>query len=124
MSRQLLTFARHQIVEPRVIDLNALTRDADKLLRRLLGEDIELVTLLAPDAGAVRIDPGQFEQVIINLAVNARDAMPDGGRLTIETSNVMLGPDYVAGHPEIVPGEYVQLAVSDTGAGMDRESST
>jgi len=122
LSRQLLTFARHQVVEPRVIDLNALTRDADKLLRRLLGEDIELVTLLAPDVGAVRIDPGQFEQVIINLAVNARDAMPNGGRLVIETSNVVLGPDYVAGHPEVVPGEYVQLAVSDTGHGMDRET--
>jgi CheY-like chemotaxis protein len=122
LSRQLLTFARHQIVEPRVIDLNALTRDADKLLRRLLREDIELVTRLTPAAGMVRIDPGQLEQVIINLAVNARDAMPNGGRLTIETSNVLLGPDYVAGHPDIVPGEYVQLAVSDTGQGMDRET--
>ena len=95
-----------------MIDLNALTRDAGKLLRRLLGEDIELVTLLAPDVGAVRIDPGQFEQVIINLAVNARDAMPNGGRLIIETSNILLGPDYVAGHPDVLLGEYVQLAVS------------
>jgi len=122
LSRQLLTFARHQIVEARVIDLNELAREADKLLRRLLGEDIELVTLLAPDLGPVRIDPGQFEQVIVNLAVNARDAMPHGGRLTIETSNIVLGPDYAAGHPDVVPGEYVQLAVSDTGHGMDRET--
>ena len=122
LSRQLLTFARHQVVEARVLDLNALTRNADKLLRRLLGEDVELVTLLAPDLGAVRIDPGQFEQVIVNLAVNARDAMPNGGRLTIETSNVILGPDYVAGHTGVAPGEYVQLAVSDTGHGMDRET--
>ena len=122
LSRQMLTFARHQVVEARVVDLNSLARDADKLLRRLLGEDIELVTLLAPDLGAVRIDPGQFEQVIVNLAVNARDAMPNGGRLTIETSNVVLGPEYLAGHAGVMPGAYVQLAVTDTGHGMDRET--
>jgi PAS domain S-box-containing protein len=122
LSRQLLTFARHQVVEPRVVDLNALTRNADKLLRRLLGEDIELVTRLAPDVGAVRIDPGQFEQVIVNLAVNARDAMPNGGRLTIETHNVVLDSEFLAGHTSIAPGEYVQIAVSDTGHGMDRET--
>ena len=122
LSRQLLTLARHQVVQPRVVDLNALARDTDKLLRRLLGEDIELVTLLAPKLGAVRIDPGQFEQVIINLAVNARDAMPGGGRLTIETNNIVLGSDYAASHTGIAPGEYVQLAVSDTGHGMDRQT--
>ena len=122
LSRQLLTFARHQMAQPRVVDINALTRDADKLLRRLLGEDVELVTLLAPELDAVRIDPGQFEQVIVNLAVNARDAMPNGGRLTLETSNVVLGADYVASHAGITPGEYVQLAISDTGHGMDRDT--
>jgi two-component system, cell cycle sensor histidine kinase and response regulator CckA len=122
LSRQLLTFARNQVVQARVVDLNELTRGADKLLRRLLGEDVELVTLLAPELGSVRIDPGQFEQVIVNLAVNARDAMPDGGRLTIETSNIVLGREYAASHTGIEPGEYVQLAVSDTGQGMDRET--
>jgi PAS domain S-box-containing protein len=122
LSRQLLTFARHQVVQARVVDLNVLTQGADKLLRRLLGEDVELVTLLASDLGAVRIDPGQFEQVIVNLAVNARDAMPQGGRLTIETSNVNLGAEYVTSHTGVEPGEYVQIAVSDTGHGMDRET--
>jgi two-component system cell cycle sensor histidine kinase/response regulator CckA len=122
LTRQLLTFARHQVVRPRVVDLNALTHGADKLLRRLLGEDIELVTLLAPDLGSVRIDPGQFEQLIVNLAVNARDAMPNGGRLTIETANITLDTDYVATHANAVPGEYVQVAVSDTGHGMDRKT--
>ena len=122
LSRQLLTFARHQVVQPRVVHLNELARGADKLLRRLLGEDIELVTLLEPDLGSVRIDPGQFEQVIVNLAVNARDAMPNGGRLTIETSNIALDEEYAATHTGVVPGEYVQLAVSDTGHGMDRET--
>jgi PAS domain S-box-containing protein len=122
LSRQLLTFARHQVVQPRVVNLNELARSADKLLRRLLGEDIELVTLLEPDLGSVRIDPGQFEQVIVNLAVNARDAMPSGGRLTIETSNVTLDEAYAATHTGVVPGEYVQLAASDTGHGMDRET--
>ena len=122
LTNQLLTFARHQVVQPRVVDLNALARDADKLLRRLLGEDVELVTLLAPDLGSVRIDPGQFEQVIVNLAVNARDAMPDGGRLTIETHNISLDDAYAAGHAGAVPGDYVQLAITDTGLGMDRET--
>jgi PAS domain S-box-containing protein len=122
LTRQLLTFARHQVVRPRVVDLNVLTRGADKLLRRLLGEDVELVTLLAPDLGPVRIDPGQFEQLIVNLAVNARDAMPNGGRLTIETANLTLDTDYAATHANAVPGEYVQVAVSDTGIGMDRKT--
>ena len=122
LSRQLLTFARHQVVQPRVVNLNELARGADKLLRRLLGEDIELVTLLEPALGSVRIDPGQFEQVIVNLAVNARDAMPNGGRLTIETSNIALDQEYAATHTGVAPGEYVQLAVSDTGHGMDRET--
>jgi PAS domain S-box-containing protein len=122
LTRQLLTFARHQVVQPKVLDVNELTRGADKLLRRLLGEDVELVTLLASDLAAVRIDPGQLEQVIVNLAVNARDAMPNGGRLTIETRNIALDSEYAASHANAVPGEYVQLAVSDTGHGMTRET--
>jgi PAS domain S-box-containing protein len=122
LTRQLLTFARTQVVQLRVVDLNALTRGADKLLRRLVGEDIELVTILAPDLASVRIDRGQFEQVIVNLSVNARDAMPNGGRLTIETQNITLGADFVATHAGAVVGDFVQLAVSDTGHGMDRET--
>ena len=122
LTRQLLTFARHQVVQARVLDVNALTRRADKLLRRLLREDIPLVTLLAPDLGATLIDPGQFEQVILNLAVNAREAMPDGGRLTIETRNVTVDEDSAAQHAGATPGEYIEIAVSDTGHGMDRET--
>jgi PAS domain S-box-containing protein len=122
LTRQLLTFARRQVVQPVVADLNALTRGADKLLRRLIGEDIELVTLLESDRTTVRIDPSQFEQVIVNLAVNARDAMPEGGRLLLETRNVFLDQEFADSHPGAVPGHHVQLAVSDNGVGMDRET--
>ena len=122
LTRQLLTFARHQVVQARVVDVNALTRSADKLLRPMLGKDIKLVTLLAPDLGATLIDPGQFEQVILNLAANAREAMADGGRLTIETRNVTIDEDSVARHAGANTGEYIELAVSDTGRGMDRET--
>ena len=110
------------MVQPLVVDLNALTRDAGKLLRRLIGEDIELVTLLDHQPATVRIDPSQFEQVIVNLAVNARDAMPDGGRLTIETRPVVLDTEFANSHPGAVPGRFVQLAVSDTGVGMDQDT--
>jgi two-component system cell cycle sensor histidine kinase/response regulator CckA len=119
LTRQLLTFARRQAVQPVVLDLNSLAQGADKLLRRLIGEDIELVTLLDPDLQTVRIDPGQLEQVIVNLAINARDAMPAGGRLTIETRNVTLGADRGDELAGSAPGAYVELAVSDTGTGMD-----
>jgi PAS domain S-box-containing protein len=122
LTRQLLTFARRQVIEPRVVDVNALTQGADSLLRRLIGEDIELVTILEPPVAPVRVDPSQFEQVIVNLAVNARDAMPEGGRLTIETRTVVLDEHFVARHPDSAPGRYVELAVTDTGIGMDRET--
>ncbi len=122
LTRQLLAFARKQLIEPRPIDLNQLVLEMDKLLRRLIGEDIELATLLETDLWRVRADPGQIEQVIINLAVNARDAMPNGGKLTIETKNVLLDHDYAHRHISASPGTYVLLAISDTGTGMDEET--
>ncbi len=122
LTRQLLTFARTQVVQPRVVDLNELTRGAEKLLRRLLGENIELVTRLDPMLGLVRVDPGQMEQVIVNLSVNSRDAMPAGGRLTVETRDVCLNADDTAGHAGATPGRYAQLSVTDTGHGMDHET--
>ena len=118
LTRQLLTFARRQLVEPRVMDVNALTVNIEKLLRRLIGADIDLRTQLTQDIWLVKADPAQLEQVIVNLAVNARDAMPDGGRLTIETANVRLDRAAAAAHPDVVPGEYVMIAVSDTGEGI------
>jgi len=123
ITRQLLTFSRKQVVRPQVVDLNIIIGEMEKMLRRIIGEDIELVTSLAPDLGAVRVDPAQMEQVLMNLAVNARDAMPKGGRLTIETANVELGEDYFRSHAmRPRPGPYVRLAVTDTGVGMDRET--
>jgi two-component system, cell cycle sensor histidine kinase and response regulator CckA len=120
LTQQLLAFARRRIVEPRVVDLNLLLGDLDSMLRRLLGEHITLkVARSEDDLGAVRVDPGQIEQVVVNLAINARDAMASGGTLTLETANVALGPEYTATHPEVSPGQYVLLAVSDTGCGMD-----
>jgi PAS domain S-box-containing protein len=121
LTRQLLAFARKQVIEPKIIDLNALVLDIDKILRRLLGEDIELITLSGACLGATKVDPGQFEQILVNLAVNARDAMPEGGKLTIETGNMTLDAEYAAHHADVIPGEYVMLAVSDTGMGMSAE---
>jgi two-component system cell cycle sensor histidine kinase/response regulator CckA len=119
LTRQLLAFARQQVIEPKVIHINDLILNLDKLLRRLIGEDIELVTLPAPNLGQVKVDPGQIEQVLVNLAVNARDAMPEGGKLTIETAPAILDEEYARQHAEVAPGEYIMLAVSDTGIGMD-----
>src|SRR5262245_38695904 len=119
LTRQLLAFSRRQMLQPQVVDLNALVHQLEKLLRRLISEDVELVTTLAPSLPTVKVDPASVEQVLVNLAVNARDAMPDGGRLTIETSAVQLNSSYVGRHPAIMPGPYVMLAISDTGLGMD-----
>jgi len=119
LTRQLLAFSRQQVLEPRVLDVNTVVASTEKLLTRLLGEDVSLTTTLAAALGAVKVDPGQLEQIIMNLAVNARDAMPRGGRLSIETANVEMDESYVHGHPLARPGHYVMLAVSDTGTGMD-----
>jgi PAS domain S-box-containing protein len=121
LTRQLLAFSRQQVREPKVLDLNAVVGDLAQMLRRLLGEDVDLVTVQRQGLGAVLADPGQLEQVIVNLAVNARDAMPGGGKLTIEAANVDLDDGVSAGHAAIKPGRYVMLAVTDTGIGMAPE---
>ncbi|HYF62586.1 MAG TPA: PAS domain S-box protein, partial [Herpetosiphonaceae bacterium] len=118
LTRQLLTFARKQAIELKVLDLNALIADVEKLLRRLLGESIAIVIMPAPGLGLIRADAGQLEQVMVNLAVNARDAMPGGGTLTIETCNVVLDEDYTREHIDVTPGAYVMLVISDTGSGI------
>jgi PAS domain S-box-containing protein len=119
LTRQLLAFSRHSITQPRPLDLNSIVRETESMLRRLIGEDVELITLLNPFLGQVMADPDQIHQVVMNLAVNARDAMPNGGKLIIETSNVYLDELYVAGHPEAKCGACVLLTVSDSGHGMD-----
>ena len=122
LTRQLLAFSRKQVMQPVVLDLNTVVPDINKMLRRLIGEDLELRTVLDPKLGQVKADPGQIEQVLMNLAINARDAMPKGGKLTIQTGNVQLDEHYARGHVAIKPGPYVMLAVSDTGTGMDAET--
>ncbi len=122
LTRQLLAFSRMQVLQPRVMNLNGVVEEMGKLLPRLIGEDIELVIRGSEDLGAIRADASQMEQVIMNLAVNARDAMPGGGRLLIETSNSELDSTYNARHPIVRQGKYVLLSVSDTGTGMDAET--
>ena len=122
LTRQLLAFSRKQMLAPKVLDLNAVVTENLKMLTRLIGEDIDLVMVPGAEIGAVKADPGQVEQVIMNLAVNARDAMPHGGKLTIETANVELDENYARLHAPAVPGEYVMLAISDTGTGMDADT--
>jgi len=119
LTRQLLAFGRRQVLQPKVLDLNAVVFDMEKMLRRLIGEDVEFTTVLEPRLGSVKADPGQLEQVLMNLAVNARDAMSEGGRLTIETRNADLNEEYAARHPPTRSGPYVALVVTDTGSGMD-----
>ena len=121
LTRQLLAFSRKQILQPRVMNLNDAVTGTERMLKRLLGEDIEVRAHCAPDLDLVLADPGQIEQVLLNLAVNARDAMPNGGRLTIETANIELDESYAAMHPGSRPGPQVMLAVSDTGTGMTEE---
>lgn len=121
LTRQLLAFSRRQVMEMKVIGLNHLIKNLEKMLRRVIGEDIELTTVLTDDLGRIKTDPAQIEQVILNLAVNARDAMPSGGKLTLETTNVELDKDYAHTHISVAPGRYVMLSVSDTGCGMTPE---
>jgi two-component system cell cycle sensor histidine kinase/response regulator CckA len=119
LTRHLLAFGRKQIVQPGVVNLGQVVRRVENMLRRLISEDIELTILVAPEMGNIYADAGQLEQVIFNLVVNSRDAMPDGGNLTLEVSQVSLDADYAAGHPQVKPGLYVLFAITDTGIGMD-----
>jgi two-component system, cell cycle sensor histidine kinase and response regulator CckA len=124
LTRQLLAFSRKKPLEPKVLDFNVVVSDTEKMLRRLIGEDVLMTTLFAPALRPVKIDPGQLQQVILNLAVNARDAMPRGGRLTIETDNIHFDEAHAVTHPHVKPGDYVFLAISDTGAGMTQATKS
>ena len=119
LTNQLLAFSRNQVIQPIIVDLNSLVAELDQMLRRVIGEDVELITATTLDLGLVRADPGQLEQVILNLAVNARDAMPGGGKLIVETGNVHIGEAQPDAPLDCVPGDYVMLAVSDSGCGID-----
>jgi len=124
LTRQLLAFSRKQVLDVRILDLNALVSGVDRMLQRLIGADIDLKTVLAPDLGRIKADSGQIEQIMMNLVVNARDAMPTGGQLTLQTANVYLDQDYAAKYVDVTPGHYVMLAVRDNGCGMDNATKT
>jgi len=124
LTRQLLAFGRRQVLSPLVLDLNGLVTEIEPMLQRLIGEHIEIKTSLLPDLGRVKADPLQIEQILMNLVVNARDAMPHGGTITLETANVELDDSHVHQHPNIKPGPYVMLAMSDTGVGMNSETQS
>jgi two-component system, cell cycle sensor histidine kinase and response regulator CckA len=121
LTKQLLSFSRREMVEPQVLNLNRVVEDLNLMLQRIIGENIQMVTVLAKDLWLVDVDPSQMDQVIVNLVVNARDAMPGGGTLTIETANVVLDEGYVAASVDAQPGEHVMLAIGDTGSGMAEE---
>jgi len=122
ITNQLLTFSRRQIAKPRVIQVNMVIAQTDKMMRRLIGEDVHLNLQLRADVGNIKADPGHIEQALVNLVVNARDAMPQGGQLTVETANAHLDENYVRTHLGVKPGDFVMVAVSDTGQGMDAET--
>jgi two-component system, cell cycle sensor histidine kinase and response regulator CckA len=124
LTRQLLAFSRRQVFEPQILSVNTLVLELEKMLRPMIGEDIELILSLKAANGKVKADPAQVDQVIMNLAINSRDAMPNGGRLTLETADVELDEEYASKHVTVQPGSYVMLAVSDNGAGMDTDTQT
>ena len=124
LTDQLLAFSRKQVIEPRILNLNESVKQTEKMLHRLIGEDIHLTVILDPELGNVRVDPGQIVQILLNLAVNSRDAMPRGGKLIIETRNTILDEHYTQTHLPVIPGRYIMLAVSDTGEGMDQETQS
>lgn len=124
LTRQLLAFSRKQVMTPKVMDLNSVTGNMENMLRRLLGEDVQLLMIPGKRLSRVKVDPGQIEQVLMNLAVNAREAMPQGGKLTIETSNILLDEEYARQHVPLTPGNYVKFSVSDTGSGMDERTKS
>jgi CheY-like chemotaxis protein len=121
LTRQMLAFSRQQMLEPRVLDLGQVLTETEKMIRRLIGEDVEIVLRLPGNLGRVKADPVQVEQVLLNLVVNARDAMPSGGHLSLEVANFETSPEFLARHPDVAPGSYVLLSVTDDGEGMDPE---
>src|SRR5581483_11122057 len=121
LTRQLLAFSRQQVVRPRILNLNTTLRQVDKMLRRVIGEDVELILAAGEPLDPILGDPGQIEQILMNLAVNARDAMPGGGKLILETANLCLDKEYAGAHLAVKTGPHAMLAVTDTGAGMSEE---
>jgi two-component system, cell cycle sensor histidine kinase and response regulator CckA len=124
LTKHLLAFSRRQVLQPVFLDLNVIVNRMDTMLSRLIGDDVRLVCVLASDSGTVKADPSQIEQVLMNLTVNARDAMPQGGKITIKTANVEIDETYARQHPYIAPGPHVMLTVTDTGIGMDKETQS